>query len=118
MTAKTKIEPTESTPRTAEDLVEDVDILTKEIQELYLQDEIPFVIGWSGGKDSSCVLQLIWNAIAALPVEQRTKTIHVITNDTLVENPIVTAWVDRCVKQMEIAAQQQQMPVQAHVTFS
>ncbi len=117
MKTKSKIEQPELTQRTVKDLVDDVDNLTKEIQELYLQDEVPFVIGWSGGKDSSCVLQLIWNAIAALPVEKRTKTIHVITNDTLVENPIVTAWVDKCVKQMEIAAQKQQMPIQPHITF-
>ncbi|MBW4536684.1 MAG: DNA phosphorothioation system sulfurtransferase DndC [Pleurocapsa minor HA4230-MV1] len=117
MKTKSKIEQPELTERTVKDLVDDVDNLTKEIQELYLQDEVPFVIGWSGGKDSSCVLQLIWNAIANLPVEKRTKTIHVITNDTLVENPIVTAWVDRCVKQMEVAAQKQQMPIQPHITF-
>ncbi|MEL6911988.1 MAG: DNA phosphorothioation system sulfurtransferase DndC [Cyanobacteria bacterium J06598_4] len=116
MKAESKIEQPELIKRTVKDLVNDVDMLTKEIQELYLQDEIPFVIGWSGGKDSSCVLQLIWNAIAALPLEQRSKTIHVITNDTLVENPIVTAWVNKCIKQMQIAAQQQQMPILAHVT--
>ena len=117
MTAKAKIESIESTQRTVKDLVEDVNHLTQEIQELYCQDEIPFVIGWSGGKDSSCVLQLIWNAIAALPIEKRTKTIHVITNDTLVENPIVTAWVKKCIQQMEIAAKQQQMPILPHITF-
>jgi DNA sulfur modification protein DndC len=117
MTIKEKIKQAELTQRTVKDLVEDIDNLTKEIQELYCQDEVPFVIGWSGGKDSSCVLQLIWNAIAALPVEKRTKTIHVITNDTLVENPIVTAWVNKCIQQMEIAAQKQQMPIQPHITF-
>ncbi len=117
MKTKSNIEQPELIQRTVKDLVEDVDNLTKEIQELYLQDEVPFVIGWSGGKDSSCVLQLIWNAIAALPVEKRTKTIHVITNDTLVENPIVTAWVNKCIQQMEIAAQKQQMPIQPHITF-
>ncbi|HEY9295543.1 MAG TPA: DNA phosphorothioation system sulfurtransferase DndC, partial [Phormidium sp.] len=65
--------------RTVEELVEDVEKLTKEIQELYTQDEIPITIGWSGGKDSTCVLQLFWYAIAKLPAETRTKTIHVIS---------------------------------------
>ncbi len=117
MTSKVRIEQTGLTQRTVKDLVEDVDNLTQEIQELYIQDEVPFVVGWSGGKDSSCVLQLIWNAIAALPVKQRIKTIHVITNDTLVENPVVTAWVNKCIEQMQIAAQQQQMPIRTHITF-
>lgn len=102
--------------RTVEDLLEDIKILTKEIQELYCQDEIPFVIGWSGGKDSSAVLQLVWYAIAALEPEKRTKTIHVITNDTLVENPIVSAWVRKSLEHMKKAAIEQQMPIKTHLT--
>ena len=104
-------------PRNVSDLVEDIKKLTEEIQELYCQDEIPFVIGWSGGKDSTSVLQLIWYAIAALPPEKRTKTIHVITNDTLVENPIVSVWVRNSLKQMKVAAQEQGMPIETHLTY-
>lgn len=55
------------------DLMADIEILKKEIQELYCQDELPLVIGWSGGKDSSAVLQLVWYAIAELPIEKRHK---------------------------------------------
>jgi DNA sulfur modification protein DndC len=103
--------------RTVEEFVEDIEKLTKEIQELYCQDDVPFTVGWSGGKDSSCVLQIIWNAIAALPIKKRTKTIHVISNDTLVENPIVTAWVRNSLEKMKIAAQQQKMPIKPHLTY-
>ncbi len=104
-------------PRTVTDLLEDIQNLTQEIQELYCLDEIPWVIGYSGGKDSTTVLQLIWNAIAALPAEQKTKTIHVITTDTLVENPIVSAWVSNSLKQMKIAAQEQGMPIEPHLLY-
>jgi hypothetical protein len=76
---------------TIDEFIEDVNILTKEIQDLYCLDEIPWVIGYSGGKDSTAILQLVWNAIATLPSDKRTKTISVITTDTLVENPIVSA---------------------------
>ncbi len=100
-------------PRTVEELVEDIKKLTREIQNLYCDDEIPWIIGVSWGKDSSCVLQLIWNAIAALPPKKRTKTIHVISTDTLVENPIVSAWVQKSIKQLQIAARQQSMPFEA-----
>ena len=89
----------------AEELRQNVEILTKEIQQLYLLDEIPWVIGYSGGKDSTCILQLVWNAIAALPEEKRIKTISVITTDTLVENPIVSAWVRNSIKHIEKAAE-------------
>jgi DNA sulfur modification protein DndC len=102
--------------RTVQDLLEDIKILTKEIQDLYCQDEIPFVIGWSGGKDSTSILQLVWYAIAALEPEKRTKTIHVVTNDTLVENPIVSAWVRKSLEHMKKAAIEQQMPIKTHLT--
>ncbi|NEO97366.1 MAG: DNA phosphorothioation system sulfurtransferase DndC [Symploca sp. SIO2E9] len=104
-------------PRTVTELVEDIQALTIEIQELYCLDAIPWVIGVSWGKDSSTVLQLIWNAIAALPPEKRTKTIHVITTDTLVENPIVSAWVRKSLAQLKAAAQEQEMPVEPHLLY-
>jgi len=102
-------------PCTVAELVEDIEKLSKEIQELYCLDEIPWVIGYSGGKDSTSVLQLIWNAIATLPPEKRTKTIHVITTDTFVENPIVSAWVSNSLKRMKFAAQEQEMPIEPHL---
>lgn len=103
--------------RTVAELVEDTEKLTKEIQELYCQDDIPFVVGWSGGKDSTAVLQLIWNAIAELPKEKRTKKIHVLTNDTLVENPVVSVWVSKSIERMKTAAKEQDMPIKPHLTY-
>lgn len=85
-----------------------------EIQELYLADETPWVIGYSGGKDSTAVLQLCWNAIAELPREKRHKTIHAISTDTLVENPIVALWVSRSLEVMAKAASDQAMPIMPH----
>jgi DNA sulfur modification protein DndC len=102
-------------PRTIPELVEDIKKLTKEIQDLYCLDDIPWVIGYSGGKDSTAVLQLIWNAIASLPLEKQNKTIYVITTDTFVENPIVSAWVSNSLKQMKIAAQEQNIPITPHL---
>lgn len=56
--------------------------LEEEVRELYLSDKVPWIIGYSGGKDSTAVLQLIWNAIAELPREKCHKPIHVISTDT------------------------------------
>ncbi|KOP27932.1 sulfurtransferase DndC [Hapalosiphon sp. MRB220] len=102
-------------PRTVAELVEEIQLLTTEIQDLYCLDEIPWVVGYSGGKDSTCVLQLVWNAIAQLPPEKRTKTIHVITTDTLVENPYVSVWVRNSLKQMKLAALDQKLPFEPHL---
>lgn len=113
----TEIEAPLFPQRTTPELVEDIKVLTQEIQELYCQEEIPLVIGWSGGKDSTTILQLVWSAIAELSLEKRTKTIHVVTNDTLVENPIVSAWVRRSLENMKAAAEEQKMPIETHLTY-
>lgn len=104
-------------PRTVDQFVENLKSLDQEIQELYCVDEIPWCLGFSGGKDSTATLQLIWNAIAKLPVEKRTKPIHVITTDTLVENPIVSAWVSQSLEQMKKAAREQKMPIEPHLLY-
>lgn len=90
-----------------------VDALCAEIRELYLADEVPWIIGYSGGKDSTATLQLVWMAVAGLPVEQRKKTIHVISTDTLVENPIVSTWVGRSISSMRKKAKETAMPILA-----
>jgi DNA sulfur modification protein DndC len=103
--------------RTVPELVEDIQILSQEIRDLYCLDAIPWVIGYSGGKDSSAILQLIWDAIAGLPLEKRTKTVHVITTDTLVENPIVAGWVRQSIERMKIAAVAQNMPFEPRLLY-
>lgn len=101
--------------RTTEEFVESIEHLTQEIQELYLADRIPWIVGVSWGKDSSTVLQLIWTAIAGLSADRLHKKIHVITTDTQVENPIVSAWVRQCVKNINAKSLGSNLPFQAHL---
>ncbi len=68
--------------------------ILEEIKSQYLEDTTPWIIGFSGGKDSTAVLQLIFHALAELPPQQRQKEIHVLSNDTLVENPNVVQFLD------------------------
>ncbi len=97
-----------------EGLKKTVNTLIKRIQTLYLSDEIPWVIGYSGGKDSTATLQLVWYAISALPSDQRSKSIYVISTDTLVENPVVALWVEQSLKAMKKAALEQNFPLTPH----
>lgn len=76
-------------------LIDRLKSITQEIQDLYLQDTTPWVLGYSGGKDSTAVLQLVFYALSKLPKDQLHKEIHVLSNDTLVENPAVIAYLDR-----------------------
>lgn len=109
--SRNRLAPAE--PKPAEkprNLVEDLVVLRNEIRELYVGDSVPWIIGYSGGKDSTAVVQLVWQAIEELPIEQRTKPIHVISTDTLVENPVVAQWVGMSLSRMERAAVEKGMP--------
>ncbi|WP_428103371.1 DNA phosphorothioation system sulfurtransferase DndC [Candidatus Rariloculus sp.] len=88
--------------------------LMSEVTQLYGADEIPWVIGYSGGKDSTAVLQLIWLALERIPQDKRAKPVYVISTDTLVENPIVSLWVAKSLETMGEAAKHKGLPITAH----
>ncbi len=88
--------------------------LQQTIRDLYLADDIPWVIGYSGGKDSTATLQLVWLALKELPKEQLSKTVHIINTDTLVESPVVAKWAQNSLKKMDQAAEEQGLPFITH----
>lgn len=91
-----------------------IDSVIAQTQQLYLADSVPWVVGYSGGKDSTSVLQLVWMSLAGLPKEQRTKAVHVISTDTLVENPVVAAWVTHSLDVLASEAAKQDLPITPH----
>src|SRR5579871_4417688 len=84
-----------------------------EIREVYLRYPQPWVIGYSGGKDSTAVLQLVWKAIESLPAKQRQKPIFVIASDTRVETPIIVNHIDLTLDRINAAADAFSMPFSA-----
>lgn len=84
------------------------------IRNLYLADDIPWVIGYSGGKDSTAALQLVWLSLSTLPAEKLKKTVHIINTNTLVESPVVSRWADNSLKKMDETAQAQGLPFVTH----
>lgn len=89
--------------------------IIQEIQELYLSDAMPWIIGYSGGKDSTASLQLIWYAIAQLPPKKCShKQVHVISTDTMVENPVIALWVQNSLAKMDLEAKKQGLNIHAH----
>jgi len=100
----------------------DVKQLEKEILEEYLADDNnrPWIIGFSGGKDSTMLLQLVWNTIKKhIPPEARSLTgrpIHIVCNNTLVENPKILEFVRRTIKNIRKAAVRDQMPITVQET--
>lgn len=90
-----------------------LDELHKEIQEVYLSDNRPWVIGYSGGKDSTTALQLVWYALAELPEEKRKKPVFVISSDTLVETPVIVDYINNTLEIINKKAEESHMPFQA-----
>lgn len=84
-----------------------------EIRSVYLADSRPWVIGYSGGKDSTTAVQLVWYALAKLPVEQRQKSVYVIASDTLVETPVIVDYIDGTLQKINEAAARTGMPFKA-----
>lgn len=81
-------------------------------QYLYADDTLkPWIIGFSGGKDSTTLLQLVWTALKEIPKELRRRDIYVVCNDTMVENPIITEYVHRVLKKIDVAARKQELPI-------
>ena len=88
--------------------------LQEEIRRIYLNDSRPWVIGYSGGKDSSCALQLIWYALRDLPRAQFSKPVFVISSDTLVETPAVVNQLEHSLHRIGAAADEQGLPIHVH----
>ena len=88
-----------------------------EIAELYLSDSTPWVVGYSGGKDSTATLQLVWETLEQIGPERARKDVHVISNDTQVENPIVVSWVDSSLAKINEVAATKGLPIRAHKTW-
>lgn len=88
-------------------------VLQEEIRSLYVSDGRPWVIGYSGGKDSTTTLQLIWYSLAQLPPEKRKKPVYVISSDTLVETPVIVGYIDRTLERINEVAVRTEMPFRA-----
>lgn len=67
--------------------------IINEMQFVYKHDERPWLIGYSGGKDSSLLVSLVIEAVSRLPENERRKKIFIVTSDTGVENPVVKRYM-------------------------
>ena len=87
----------------------------EEIKKLYLSDNRPWIIGFSGGKDSTCMAQLVWTAISQLPAEKRHKKIFIIGCDTLVESPKIVERLSKTIKNMEEYGEKVGLPISTDI---
>ena len=91
--------------------------LCAEIAATYLADNRPWIVGFSGGKDSTAVLSLVYTALQMIPVEKRQKQVYVVSSDTLVETPVVVDLIVSVLNAINSQAKIDQIPMTAHPVF-
>ena len=68
--------------------------IREEIADEYAQPHAkPWIVGFSGGKDSTLVAHLVVEHLLSIPRSDRTRAVHIVANDTLVESPLVIGHV-------------------------
>ncbi|WP_084068895.1 DNA phosphorothioation system sulfurtransferase DndC [Paraburkholderia heleia] len=71
----------------------------------------PWIVGFSGGKDSTVVAHAVFEALRAVPPSQRARPVHIVSNDTLVESPLVIAHLDEVTAQIDDAVSSLGLPL-------
>ena len=84
------------------------------IRQLYLEDKRPWLVGFSGGKDSTMLASLIFDAVLAIPAEQRKKPISVLCTDTRVEIPAIAEMIEGTLDRMRKCSQQHNLNIEAN----
>lgn len=52
------------------------------LRALYLEDSRPWLVGFSGGKDSTMLASLVFDAVLSVPAENRRKPVAVLRMNT------------------------------------
>ncbi|RBN49473.1 DNA phosphorothioation system sulfurtransferase DndC [Flavobacterium psychrolimnae] len=97
----------------------DLNHLENEIIDQFLFDDSkrPWIIGFSGGKDSTMLLQVVWRSLLKIdPILRQTRRIYVVCNDTLVENPRIVKFINATLDKIQEAAIQYELPITVHQT--
>lgn len=71
----------------------------------------PWIVGFSGGKDSTLVAQAVIEALLLVSPSKRKRHVHIVSNDTLVESPLVIAHLKKVQNQIREAVSSLALPV-------
>lgn len=87
--------------------------IVENVKREYLseQQNYPWIIGFSGGKDSTVVTHAVFEALLDISPSKRTRPIHIVSNDTMVESPLVISHLDQVSARIADAAESLDLPV-------
>ena len=78
-------------------------------------DDRPWVVAYSGGKDSSLVAHIVFEALSEIRPSRRTRHVYVVCSDTRVETPDIAEHVHTSLVAMNKAAKAADLPLTCHV---
>lgn len=91
--------------------------IKSEIAAEYMADhDHPWIIGFSGGKDSTLVTHLVLDHLLNLPRSERRREVHIVANDTLVESPLVIGHIKKVQDEIRGIVEALQLPVKIATT--
>ncbi|MFN7881638.1 MAG: DNA phosphorothioation system sulfurtransferase DndC [bacterium] len=87
--------------------------IVQHVKEEYLSSaqSYPWIVGFSGGKDSTVVAHAVFEALQSIPPSLRTRPVHIVSNDTMVESPLVMAHLDDVSRQIQAAVDSLSLPL-------
>lgn len=88
-----------------------LDDLLSEIKTVYLSDKRPWIIGYSGGKDSTVVVHLVYLMLKRLAPGLKIKPVYVVSSDTMVENPLIKMYLSETIETLSKAAKADNIPM-------
>jgi 3'-phosphoadenosine 5'-phosphosulfate sulfotransferase (PAPS reductase)/FAD synthetase len=89
--------------------------ISKRLTAMYLEDDRPWLIGFSGGKDSTLVTSLVFDAVLAVAPERRTKEIAVLCTDTRVEIPAIAGMIESTLGRMRRYSIEQNLNIEVNL---
>ncbi len=102
-------------PATSEEIFNQV---VADVRDEYLSDtqSFPWIVGFSGGKDSTLVAHAVFAALLDISPSRLTRPVHIIANDTLVESPLVVSHLHQSLEELRNAAETLKLPVTVATT--
>lgn len=91
--------------------------IIQEIMMVYHHDSRPWLIGYSGGKDSTLLVSLVYEAVSRIDEKDRKKKVYIITSDTQVENPIVKKYMHDSSAHINTSSHRDRLNIEAHVIY-
>ena len=90
-------------------------VIKDSLRQLYLDDPRPWLVGYSGGKDSTMVASLVFDAVLSVPPDQRKKEIAILCTDTRVEIPAIVETIEATLGRMRKFSEQNGLNIEANL---